>query len=367
MKIQHFLFILTFMLVYSSCNKLFNSEEEKPPNISNNMMVVYPNRGNMLYLVDYKTFEVIRKIIVDIPDSLGIFRMCLSTNKNFFVFDAHIEGKPPFSHYIISYNIAQDSIHNIFPTGLDSVGAPRMTAAYISDEPGLIYLYSHNVGLYSIDFLTEEVKTIYTVNDGPGVDFHHSPDKEWIVINKYIPGGMNPGHHEIEFYNTISGLYNPQFILNKNNQDSIQVDDLAFSEDNNEIFISIRLPQMRYIANYFGSYDLETKKLYKSPLNFPWSLNPYYMAYSAKRKECYLVGAQDKFYIVDRSKEDYKLETIIDLAGKVPSPSRILLRPDEDVAFVSCVYSNFVIAIDLDKRQIIRKIEMEYPYLMILL
>ncbi len=362
---KFYVFLFTFILVSNNCtgDKLINGIVTDQP--SNNQMVVYPNSGNTLYLVDYNTFEIVRKITVEIPDSIGIDRMCLSTNKDYFVFCASL-NQPPFSNYIISYNIAGDSLHNIFPTGLDSVGAPRMTAAYLPDEPGLIYLYSHNVGLYSINFLTEKV-TMISDERNMGVEFFHSPDNRWIIVWKYIPGGTQPGHTEIEFYNTISGLNNKHFVLNQNNQDVIQIDDLVVSEDNGETFVSIRLPQMRGIANFFGSYDLKTKKLYISPLTFPWSLNPYYIAYSSKRKEVYMVGRQDKFYIIDVSRKDYKLKTVIDLTGKVPGPSRILIRPDENVAFVSCADSDFVLAIDLDRRRILKKIYLEAPYLMLLL
>ncbi|OGM11804.1 hypothetical protein A2Z22_02470 [Candidatus Woesebacteria bacterium RBG_16_34_12] len=123
---------------------------------------------------------------------------------------------------------------------------------------------------------------------------------------------------------------------------------------------------MRGIANYFGSYDLETKELYRSPLIFPWSLNPYYLTYSSKRQEAYLVGAQDKFYIVDTKTKDYKLKATIDLNGKIPGPSRVVLNPDENICFVSCSKSNLVFAIDLDKKRIFKTIPMVAPYLMIL-
>ncbi|MFH1007207.1 MAG: hypothetical protein V1800_06870 [Candidatus Latescibacterota bacterium] len=350
--------LLFFFVI--SCSSPMGSRQSS----ETQFMVVYPNSGNMLYLVDYNTYEIAREITVEIPDSLGIDRMCLSTDKDFFVFAAATRGKPPFSHHIISYSIDKDSGYNIFPTGLDSVGAPRMTAAHIPDEPGLIYLYSHNVGLYAINFLTEEVEMISTTEFSVDMKFHHSSDKQWIVITRYIPD-----YTEIEFYDTSFGLNNIQSVLNENDRDSVNVKDLAFSEDNKQLYISYLLSQRRAvgIAAYFGSYDLETKKLNPSRVTLPWSVNPYYIAYSPKRHEAYLVGAQDKFYIVDTSTKDYRLKAVVNLTGKVPSPSEILLGPDENVAFVSCIYSNFVIAIDLDQRQILKKIELDAPMVMILL
>jgi hypothetical protein len=328
-------------------------------------MVVYPNRGNVITIADYHTFEIVKTITVNVPDSLSIDRMCLSTNKDYFVFCASL-GIPPFQNYIVSYNIAKNSIHDIFPTGLDSVGAPRLASAHIPDEPGLIYLYSHNAGLYSIDFFDKGLSLISGEhNQGLDKEFYFTSDHKSIAVLK--SHGSDPAYGEIEYYSALSGLMSPQFCLNENNHDSIYVDDLEFSGDASKIFVSIRLPQMIGMANYFGSYDLATKKLYKSSLTFPWSLNPYYLAYNANRGEVYLVGAQNKFYIIGVDSSEYYLKSVVDLTGKIPSPSKILLAPDENVAFVSCVYSDFVIAVDLENRRILKVITVKAPYLMFLL
>ena len=357
--------LIAFAILLGACTRDPSIEPKEENWIENNQMVVYPNSGNKLTIVDYNTFRVVKQIEVAIPDSFRIHRMCLSTNKDYFIFCAS-SGPPQYSNYIISYDIAKDSVQNIFPTGLDSVGAPRLTAAYIPDQSGQIYLYSHNVGLYSINFLTKYVNMISSEHgQSLGKHFYFTVDKKLVAILKKF--GSDPAHSEIEFYNTVSALESILFVLNQDNQDSIQVDDLVFSEDNKKIFISIRLSQMRGIANYFGSYNLNTKELYKSSLTFPWSLNSYYMAYSAKRNEVYMVGARDKFYVIDTSSKDYIIKTVIDLVGKLPSPSRILISPDENVAFVSCVYSNFVIVIDLENKRILKTINIEAPYLMILL
>lgn len=359
-----FLFLVTLVMIISNCIRdqtLAPAEDTT----GNSQMIVYPNRGNKLTIVNYKTLEVDRQIIIDIPDTLQIQRMCLSTSKNYLIFCASPEI-PPFSNYIISYDIEKDSVCNIFTTGLDSVGAPRLTASYIPDQSSLVYLYSHNVGLYSIDFLTKEVNIISSeYGQSLGKHFYFSLDKKLIAILKKY--GSEPAYSEVEFYKTLSVLENSNFVLNQNNRNGIQIDDLTFSENNKKIFISIRLSQMRYVANYFGSYNLESKEYYKSSLTLPWSLNPYYLAYSPKRKEVYTVGHQDKFYILDVSSEDYSLKTIIDLTGKVQGPSRILIRPDENIAFVSCSSTNLVFVIDLANRRVQETIQIERPYLMILL
>ena len=357
------IFLLQITFVDCDRDKSIDPKEENL--IGNNQMVVYPNIGNVFYLINYQTFTVENTIKLDIPDSIGCFGMCLSTNKDFLIFACELLY-PPFKQFIISYDIKKNTLHNISPTGLDSVGAPRITAAHLSNDPGLIYLYSHNVGLYSINFLSQEVNLI-SGEHGQSLSkfFYFTFDKKTSVILKQF--GSEPAYSEVEFYNTSSGLKNMQFVLNKNNQDDIYISDLEFSENNKEIFISIRLPKMRHIANYFGSYDLYTKELYKSSLTLPWSINPYYLTYSSKRQEAYLVGEQDKFYIVDTSTQDYQLKAVVDLTGKIPGPSRVVLDPDKNICFVSCSSSNFILVIDLDKMNIKHRIQIDHPYLMILL
>jgi len=361
------LFLLVIPLLLNSClddkSVELKVDSEKT---DNGLMVVYPNSGNKLTIVDCNTFEIVKTIFVDTKDNLQILRMCLSSNKDYFILCAS-SGPPFYSNYIISYNIAKDSVQNIFPTGLDSVSAPRLTAAFIPEKPNLIYLYSHNLGLYSIDFIKKDVHLISSEYSMPK-EFYHSPNKRWILISKYFPGYEND-YTELQFYMANDGLYQVDFILNKNDLDSLNIKDLEISYDNKHLYVSYLLSQRRavYQAAYLGSYNLDTKGKKSSHVMLPWSENPYYITYSAKRKEVYMVGAQDKFYVIDVSSEDYLIKTVIDLPGKIPSPSRILIRPDEKVAFVSCVYSNFVIAIDLDKNSILKKISIEAPYLMLLL
>jgi len=356
-----FITILPLIFIFINCSE---DKSTNPIDPTKCQMVVYRNGINKLTIIDYNTYEVVKHINVNIPDTLQFHSMCLSTNKDYFIFCAST-GAPPFSNYIISYDIVKNSVYNIFPTGLDSVGAPRMTAAFLPDEPGLIYLYTRHVGLYAIDFLKEE-KELISPEKGMSKDFFHSHDKKWILMNKYIPCG---DYTEIEFYNTSERLYQEEFILNKNDQDSLDVVDLVFSKNKTKLYISYLLSKRRavYDAAFFGCYDLETKEPDSSYVTLPWSDNPYYIAYSSKRQEVYMVGAQDKFYIIDVSSKEYSIEAVIDLTGKIPSPSRIVIRPDEDVAFVSCVYTDLVFVIDLENRRILKSIQIEHPYFMVLL
>ena len=361
-KSYSLLILLSFILVFSQCNC---DKSVGPDDTPNNLMVVYPNRGNTITFVDYNTLEVDSTITMDVPDTFNIFSMCLSTNKDYLIFSGSI-GEPPFSHLLISYNIETSTV-NIFPTGLDSVGAPRLMAAFLPDEPGLVYLYSHNVGLYSIDIFSQEINLISNEKSIPK-KFYQSQGNEWIIVSKYIPG-YTKDFTELEFYSPSDYLQEPNFVLNNNDQDSINVKDLAFSMHNEQLYISYLLSKRRgiYTAAYFGSYDLSTKALITNYVELPWSENPYHLAYSSKRNECYLVGAQDKFYIVGVDSSEYYLKSIVDLTGKIEGPSRILVSPAEDVAFVSCSRSGFLLVVDLENRQILKTIPIESPYLMILL
>jgi hypothetical protein len=360
LKIQpilKFLMISTLMFSHCTCDK-----STEPGETQSNLMIVYPNSGPKITLVDYNSYEIVKEITVDIPDTLQIHRMCLSSNNDYFIFIA-MTNQPPFNSYLITYDISNDTIENIFPTGLDSVGAPRLSAAYIPEEPGLIYLYTHSIGLFSIDIFSREVNLISDERgQSLGKYFYFTQDKKTIGILE-----LHHGYSEVEFYHASSRLTNVNFTLNKNNQDSIEIDDLRLSADDQTMFISIRLPEMRYIANYFGSYDLQTKKLYKSSLTFPWSLNPYILAFSPKRDECYMSGASDSLYIIGTDSSDYYIKDIIIIPGKVSGESKILIKPDENILFVSDGFADKIFVIDLEIRQVINTISIQTAFLMLLL
>lgn len=323
------------------------------------LIAVYPNAGNEIYLVDWKSLNIVRKITVNHPDTLWISGMCLSTSRDYFVFSA--ATKSAYDHYILSFNIKKNTIHNVFHTGLSKV-APRMMAAHIPSEPGLIYLYSHLNGLFSIDFFSKAVNKISSTNFSTGKDFFYSPDKQWIVINKYVPN-----YTELEFYKAGNVLQHPDFVLNKNDVDSVDIMDLAFSEDNKKLYISYLISERRMVrkAAFFSSYNLETKKRSRSRLALPWSNNPYYLEHSFNRDEAYLVGAQNLFYIVDTKSDKNNLKAAIKLSGKDPGPSKILLSPDENTAFVSCANNNFILVIDLEQREVVKQINVPAPYLLL--
>lgn len=191
--------------------------------------------------------------------------------------------------------------------------------------------------------------------------FKQSPDKKWTVIHNRFSG--TGGFHELQFYDTDSGLQTPEFILNEADKDSIAIYDFEFSKDGERLFVTYQLSdgRSRNIESYFGNYDLQTGEFYESDLRFPWSLNPYYTAYSPKRNEIYTIGAYREFHIIDTETNERKQTTT--LSGKKRGSSQILISPDEDTAFVSAWNSNTIFVIDLNKHEVIHAIDkLEQPY-----
>lgn len=329
-----------------------------------NILYAYPNSGKNFYQIDYNTFEVIQTHTINLPDDHNCYRMCLSTNRDHLILAAG-PYDPPFPLFLGSYDLMTDSISCYFITEFHSVGAPRLAPALIASKPGLAYIYTHLLGLYAFDFIEQKVVECISEEHGQslGKYLYHSPDMQFIVILKKY-GGL--GYSEIEFYDKDSRLHDLMFVLNKDDVDSVSVYDMAFSEDCKRLYVTFQASRSRSrgVESYFGFYDLETKQLNRSTFTFPWSLNPYYMAFSSERQEAYCIGAYDDFFIIDTKADSIK--DTITIAGKVNGPSRILLRPDEEVAFVSCAGSDFIAVIDLNSKTIITKIEVSVPYLLLI-
>jgi WD40 repeat protein len=322
-----------------------------------NKMYVYSNSGNTFYLMDYKTFEVAREIHLNIADTISCDGMALSTNRDYLFFGAQGLFPNPPSGFVI-YDIKKDKIENLFFTKLN-YGIGYFISAENKSEPGLVYVHFRDFGTYSIDLFERKVKEL--ISDEHGFDLskriYQSPDGKWTVVMK--------NYSELEFYNAESWLHDLQFTLNKDDRDSISVYDLEFSKDN-RLFITYQLSdgRSRDIGSYFGSYDLETKQLYRSSLKFPWSLNPYYTAYSPNRNEVYTIGTYDKLYVIDA--DSYGIKGTVILTGKITGSSQILIIPNEEIAFVACPNNNSIFVVDLNSRQIIKTIAVTKPYNMII-
>jgi len=335
-----------------------------------NKMYVYQNSGKTLYLVDYQSYEIVREIHLNLPPQILSCRgLILSTDHNYLIFNGNDGNNQAPKLFFFSYDIQNERIHNSYDTEFIADGYPTFKAANIPSDPGLVYFNHRNKGLFSFDFINKKIVEQLSdeIENHIVKYFYHSSDHQWTVVHKKWLAGDNT-HSELYLYDTLSGLKDLKFTLNEEDQDSVYIYDVAFSKDNQKLYISYQLSdgRSRDIAAFFGSYDLETQKLYTAPFTLPWSLNPYYMAYSPWREEVYLVGAYDRFYIIDVKGNEYSIKDTIQLTGKVGGPSRTLVRPDEDVAFVSCNYTNLVYVIDLETKSISHQINIPMAYKMII-
>jgi hypothetical protein len=356
--------LIIIMVIAQSCsrNQLTDTDQVR----TENKMYVYSNYGNTFYLVNSKTFEIVSEIQLNVPDSISCSGVCLSTNRDYLFFQAQGPSpSPPFGFAI--YDIRKDKLRSVFFTQFKGVGYPYFVSAQNATLPGLIYTYLRDFGTYSVDLFAQEV--IELVSDVRDFDLtekvFYSPDGRWTVVDKTWESNASGGFSQLEFYTATSGLHDLQFILNERNRDSIYVYDLQFSNGNG-LYLSFQLSggRSRGTESYLGYYDLGSKQLYRSALRFPWSLSGYYLAYSPNRHEIYVVGSNDQFYTV--SADDFSIKGTIALPGKVPGPSQILIRPDNDVALVSCPDSNVIYVVDLSSLQVRGEIQMKTPYVMII-
>jgi YVTN family beta-propeller protein len=327
-----------------------------------NKMYVYSNYGNAFYLIDYKTFEVVREIQLNVADTITCNGMILSTIRDCLFFKAE-SPYPNSSFGFAIYDIVFDKLRNVFFTQFTNVEPAYFISSQNLFAPGLIYTVFRDRGTYSIDLFEQKVND--SISDEHNFDLDkrisYSPDRLWTVVHKHwAPSAFS----ELEFYNTSSGLHNLQFVLNQNNKDDISIYDFSFSK-NNKLYISYQLSngRSRDIESYFGSYDLTTKQLYRSSVKFPWSLSGYFLAYSANRNEVYAVGSYGQFYIIDP--ESYLVKDTINMLI-TGEQSPIVISPDGNIAFVGYPNNNSIFVIDLNSRQVIKTITVTKPYNMII-
>lgn len=342
-----------------------NDPPTTPNDLANYGLYAYPNSGNLLHIIDPNTLSLISTLTIPAPDSIGLHGVTFSTDKEYLIFSGS-DGYPFFKQYIISYDIENDTLLNMFATGFDSVGAPRLFPGHDPDESGLIYLYSHSLGMYSIDFLAQKLMDLISPEhyQGLGKTLKYSHDNKYAAILKDYSGYRS--YSEIEIFDANTGLYEPMTTLNDEDVDSVDVYDFEFSADNQFIYVVYQLSNGRSsdIRSYFGVYEINTKTLTTFDIELPWTINPYYTAQSTLRKEIYTVGGNDIFYVIDI--ENKRIKSSIHLEGKTRGASRIALRDDEKVAFVSCSYDDLIFAIDLDEKEIIEKITVPHPYLLMI-
>jgi DNA-binding beta-propeller fold protein YncE len=316
-------------------------------------------------MLNYKTYEVVKEIKLNITDTTICQGMILSTNEDHLFFK--IQGLYPSSPFgFVIYDIIRDKVENMFFVELNVSEPAYFISAQNNFTAGLVFVHFRDFGTYSIDLFEQRVKEFISNEHDFVLDkrIYHSPDGKWTVAHKDWNGDIKGNYSELEFYTASSYLHNLQFVINQNDKDSIAIYDFKFSEDN-RLFITYQLSggRSRDKESYFGSYDLNTKKLFRSSLKFPWSLNGYYLAYNAKRNETYTLSSYGQFYVIDL--DSYSIIDSINLSVR-GEQSPILITPDENFAFVAYPNSNSVIVIDLSSKQVIKRIKLSEPYNMII-
>ncbi len=347
--------IIGVLIILGSCSNNING----PDKTTENKMYVYSNSGKTFYLIDYKTYEVVREITLKIPDYIYPRGMILSTNRDYLIFCAtDISSSTTYKDEFIAYDINSYKIGDIYFTGLTNTGPERFISGQNKSDPGLVYVYYRDLGFYLVNVF--EKKIVKLISDEHAFTFikepFHSPYNQWDVILKTFGA---KAYTEIELYTANTDFSDLQFVLNQNNKDSIFVYNIDFSKDN-RLFVSYQPSGGNYnTAGLVGVYDLNTKQFTHTSLKFTWSFNGYFITYNEKRNELYDIGNKGIFYIIDA--ETYKIKQTINLSVQ-GQESPIVLGPDKNVAFVGFPDSNLLFVIDLTTDQIITKITIPGAY-----
>ena len=354
-------------LLVSACDLVRPDDPSPKEPVPAAAMYVYSNSGPTFYLVDYENYELVREIELTTSGAVYLYNMRLSTDREHLVFSGYGQtSASPFK--FVLYDLAEQRLKDVFNTGFttEEVGIPYYTAAEDLKAPGLFYVHFRDSGTYAVDMFEQRITEKLSDEHDVGLAkwIYHSPGQQWTVVLKKWSRGHS--FSELEFFAGDSRLGDLQFTLNTNNRDSISIYDFVFSSGGEEVFLTYQLSgaRSRDAFSYFGSYDLETRELSWSEITFPWSLNPYYMAYSARRDEVYTIGAFDVLYVIDA--ESKTVADTITLTGKVRGPSQIQLAPDEKLAFVSCPDSDAIYVVDLEHRELVHVIRLDQPYNMII-
>lgn len=339
----------------SSCDNIF-----KPIRDLENQIIVIGGNGNVLSFYDYNTLINIRNDTLEVPDSLHLYGACLSTNKDYMICAAH-DKEPNFTSHFVIYNIKKGEIEKIFSAGLNGAGNVKLCSGNIESEPGIFYYFSPQIGLYMIDFENE----IITVKDPDyyrSTDLYVSSDNEWIVVSKYLHFYPNEteDYHRLEFFLVNDHLQSSEFILNENNEDNINIKDIAFSDLNDKLYISYLESgnETDSLNAYFGSYDLLTGELDSSNIALPfpnYTISDYFkncLIYNSQKNECYIAGYTDKFYIIGLDSSAYYIKNEITIPERVADISDLAITPDGEKAFLSNYYQHNIYVIDLENRDL---------------
>ena len=324
-----------------------------------NKMYVYSSTGQKFYLIDYRTFALVKEIPLPVPNGVSLYDMAISTNRDYLFFRTWGPyNESPLGFAI--YDIGKEEFKESFFTGLIHSGPVNYIAAEDKWAPGVIYAHLRDSGTYAIDLL--ERRVVEKISDEHAFwlakKFYHSPDGKWDVVSKDQNAA---GFSELQFYAGNSRLRDLRFVLNENNRDSIYAYDLAFSRTGDEVYVL-------YLhsggggsdfESHLGIYDLGTGQLTRSTVR---GLSGYHLAYSPGRNEIYCAGNGGQIYVIDGNTCSTK--TAVALPVNATSAPPIVVSPDENSAMIACYNDIFVI--DLDNRKIIKRISLQGAYWMVI-
>ena len=359
MKKSHLLIFLALLsvLVLSNCNF--------PHSDNNRYIYTYPNIGSIFTVINTKTNQVDKEIEMILPHGIQLYGWCKSSDNNHLIFAGLDTSNTEYPICIVDYSISKDTIESIYNTGIPCLAVPRIGTAILDDSDNKVFLYTHNNGLYIIDFKIHEIQLLSS-EINVGKYFYTFNDCPITIIKKYITSAfISASFTELEFYYNDSTLSQPEFVLNQNDVDSIDVTDIDYSPEKNRIYISYLLSngRSRNLSVNFGSYDLETLELTKSDFTLPWSSNSYSVTNSDIRNECYVVGANDTVYVIDLTDEIYSIKDKILLENKTIGPTNSILVPENNIAYFGCSRDNRIYICDLKNNEIIDQLFVERPYL----
>ena len=363
-RVANFFMVLMSTVICLACQSGSPTETER----IEYPLYVYSNAGSTIHVIDYKKSEYATEIDLNFPDTLDFTGAELSTDRNYLIFRGYVSDLSNSNLHMANYNISKNTVEKIYSLpAIKSLPPPNYTAANLQEKSSLMFLYQQSSGWFSFDFMEGEIiEMISDFHDNIFSQFFECPmNEEWIAVNNMWLAG--PGYTELKIYPKEGDLNEPTYILNKMNEDSIFVYDMVFNKTGDRLYVSFQTSggiSRETGESYFGYYDLTSKELIQSDYILPWSLNPYYIAYSPLREEVYVIGASDILYIFD-SQSNTILDAI-QISGKIPGPSLITITPDESTGFISCSKSDFVAVIDLESRSLKKKISVKHPYRLIL-
>lgn len=324
-----------------------------------NKMYVYSSTGQKFYLIDYRTFDLVKEIPLPVPNGVSLYGMALSTNRDYLFFRTWGPyNESPLGFAI--YDIGKEQFKESFFTGLIHSGPVNYIAAEEKSAPGLIYAHLRDSGTYAIDLFEKRVvEKIWDEHDFVlSKGFYHSPDGEWDVVSK---NHNATGFTELQFYAHNSRLHDLRFVLNENNRDSISAFDLAFSRTGDELYVLYQHSGGggSDVESHLGIYDLGTGQLTRSTVR---SLGGYHLAYSPERNEIYCAGNGGQIYVIDGNTCSTKTAVALPINGTSAQP--IIVSPDENSAMIA--YNNDIFVIDLDIRKTIKRISLQGAYWMVI-